>query len=911
MTTRIFGALKGAGTQIREASATKPIQEGPLGFTALVGIFRSGPVGEVVVHGGGLGDYRRVRGGLSQDSEAPLAAEHFYEVGGGAGVLATVRVTDGTEVASSLTLYDRDVELGVLERSPPAKLASAVIVMDAHNGGRWAGRQAVKAGDVGALSGVISGSTIDLGFATLEGKWTGAVLSFPDDDPGVEYAVTGNTAAGVFTVAGEFTAEALAGTSGVYLLELENVHELTGKPEYLALEVADSAEVEPGISLYVHRDGDQVKAWEDLDLNSAGSRYWFDALTAEDADNYELDPTDNFAGDPANGYKRPANYAEIPAPGGVATNVLTLQVVRWALDDSATSSGFDPALDTVNDVTWGSSPRAAVIVLTFTNATDYDVTATFLDGGETADDLPSGTIDVAYSSPNAYLPGWTLVSGGTAPQAGDVVTIYARTLPEGLADRGAWLYVAAGPDDGDTLTRYRVVDNDHESVTLAPSVDLTGEVDAPGAPTMTGTIAGPFNLAGGEEWIYTVGGSGPYTLANTVIGAAVTATALAAELNGLELARAGGAADKLVTFEATTAEKIKITALQDFGAPAILLAGSGTLNAKIGITNAQSATGSTPTRVRLQWRQELAGGYDGIAAITADDYADAWAVGSSPLNALITENTGVIRLAMPGVTDADAQAAAMLYAYEVNGLFYAEIPESETTEAAAIAWHKANLAIGSAQDYHAVPWPSYGQIRSPYGSGLYTAPLSGLILGLTAKRAVAAGGYHDAPAGLDWSLSPYVKAYPAGFPSSLNNEVLNGYGLIEVRKRGPRFYLWGDRIAGDGARGWLHKRLTVSHVGRTLLVNTDALVFKRINAATFADVKRLLIGLFAPWYRLGWFADTNGPDFTDQVLIKVDESNNPAAERALGNLHAAIAFDVVDTSERVIFTIGPTGVSEG
>lgn len=911
MPVRVFGALKGAGTQVRETSPTKPIQEGPLGTTVMVGVFRSGPVGEVVEHTGGLEHYRRVRGGLSQASEAPLCAEHFYEAGNGAGILWTLRITDGTERAASLDLYDRDVELGILERQPAAKLPASVITMDAANGGRWAGRARVKTGQVGTLASVISSNTIDLDFATDVDAWAGATLSFPNDDSGAEYTVTSNDAAGVLTVAGDWTAATLAGTDGTYQLELRNLHELTGKPEYLAIEVADSTEIAAGFSLYVHRDGDQVKAWEHATLDSSGARYWYDAITAETADNWELAPTDNFTGDPSDPYKRPANFAEIPAPDGVAANVLTLQIVRWTRAE-ADASGFDSYLDTVNDVTWGSSPRAATIVVTFTSSTEFDVAATFADGGETAADLPSGTLGTAYAAPNAFLPGFTLRAGSTAPEAGDTITIYARPLPDGLADRGCWLYVAAGPDDGDVLERYRVVDNDHESVTLAPSVDLSGTVIPPGAPALTSSTAGTYNLTGGgQTLIFTVGGSGPYTLTNTLTGSTTTALALAGELNGKETARAGSADARLVIFSVSADGKLQITARQDFGATASLVLGNGTLNAIVGFTNGQTGTGETPTRIRLQWRQEMAGGYDGIAAIEGEDYADAFNLGSSPLNVMITENTGGIRYAIPGITDADAQAAAMIYAYEQNGLFYGEIPDTVTSEAAAIAWHKGNLAIGPAQDYHAVPFPSYGQIKSPYGSGLYTAPLSGLILGLTAKRAVEAGGYQDAPAGTTWTLSPWVKAYPSGVVGPLDNEALNGYGLIEVRARGPKFYLFGDRIPGDGARGWLHKRITMSHIGRILLTNTEALAFKRINRATFADVQRLLRGLFYPWYRRGWFSDAAGPDFTDQVLIKVDDTNNPPEERALGNLHAAISFDVVDTAERVVFTIGPAGVTEG
>jgi phage tail sheath protein FI len=92
-------------------------------------------------------------------------------------------------------------------------------------------------------------------------------------------------------------------------------------------------------------------------------------------------------------------------------------------------------------------------------------------------------------------------------------------------------------------------------------------------------------------------------------------------------------------------------------------------------------------------------------------------------------------------------------------------------------------------------------------------------------------------------------------------------------------------------------------------VNTEALVFRQINAVTFTEVKRQIRALFTSWWLSGWFDDVDGPAFEDQVSIKVDASNNPTTERDLGNLHADIGFQVVATAERVIFQIGPRGVS--
>ena len=915
-TTRIFGAIRGAGVQVREVQPAKPIQEGPIGSTVVVGMFRSGPVGEVIDVDTGLPMFRRVFGGITMDSEAPLGCEHFYAMSGGHGRLYVQRITDGSEVAADLTLYDRKVDTSVCERREARRLPTGVIGLVAHNGGAWGGRRAVKTGDLGTLSGDITGTgVIDLSFSTLADKWKGATLTFPNDDSGAEFTVVSNTAAGVFTISGDFTAAVYAGTDGRFQLELVNTDDLTDGPVYLAIEVKDDPANGDKFSLVAWRDGSAVKSWESVGLASGGDAYWKAAID-DDPDNYEVgECTDNFTGDPTDDLARPANFAEIPAPDGVAANVVTFQVVRWTVTGTGT-----PYLDTINDVTWGSDPRGATLVLTFTAATTFTVACTY-DDGEAADDLPGGTLGTAWASPNAYLPGFTARAGTVAAIAGTVLTIYVRPLPADLSSKGAYLYPAAASSEGDTNVRYRVVDNDHDSVTLLPSVDVSSEISAPTAPSMTGSLAGTFDLSGaGLTFIYSVGlaGSldGPYTLTETLAGAATTATATAAELNALELARAGSAAAKLVEFSVSATDHLVVTALQDFGDAATLTLGAGTLNTILGFTTSQSATGAAGTICRLQWRQELGGGYDGISGVDSDDYVDAWDTSNAgPLYRLLERNTGVLRAIMPGVTDAAAQGAMLTWAYTTNGVAFLEIPDTVVTASAAIAWHKANIAdedvqpVSEALDYGPTYWPTYGKISSPYGAGYYTTSMLGAIMGLTARKAGEAEGYHLAPAGDSFLLSPLFKDLTTG-DEVIDNELVNAYGLIEVRKRGAKIKLWGDRIPGNGWTPFLHKRLSMSHIGRTLLTNTTSLVFSAISTATFAKVKALLRGLFGPWFRRGWFSDADGPAFEDAVSIKVDASNNPKAERELGNLHADCAFEIVDTGERVIFQIGPKGVSE-
>jgi len=910
---RSFGVRFGAGARVEEVPPATPIQAGPFGTTLLVGILDSGPVGVVRQLEAGRPEYRRIYGSLVPDSEAPLAAEQFYDFSAGHGTLWVQRITDGTEEVAGLGLYDRNVYTSVCERRPSGKLPTKVAGLPAHNGGGWAGRASVRDGQVSLGAAITAADTINLAFATEVDRWKGAILTLPEDDPGVEYVIAGNTDAGVFTIVGTFNDAALGGSDGRYELELTNTRDLDGTPRHLAVEVRDSPSGSALFSLATYRDGGSVKSYEDLSLDSSGTAYWQTAIAGDvDVDNFELGaPTDNLVGSPAEALNRPANHAEIAAPGGVGTNTLTLQVVRWALGDGNTG---DPYVDTVNDMTWGDDPRECRIVLTFNGGGNYTVAVTFADG-ESAGTMPGGTVGNPYPQRYSHVPGWTVRAGATPTVGGDTLTLYVRPLPQDLADKGGRLYIAAAPSEGDVNTWYRITDNDHDTISLLPSVDLSSLVDEASAPSLTFN-PGPYNLTGGgQTLIYSVGKvgdvDGPYTLTNTLTGAAETASDVADELNSLELARVSAVATaKLVEFGVSSdGSRVTMTARQDFGADATIVIGAGTINSIVGI-GGMSPIGQAGQIVRLQWRQELGHGYDGSADVDDDDYVTAWDTSSDgALFPMLEANTGLVRAMMPGVTSATPQQAMMAWAYETNGLAYVELPDSQTTESGALAWYDANLATGDQQRYAPVHFPSYGDIDSPYGSGLYTASLVPMILGLTARKAGEANGYHLAPAGDSYTLSPTVKALPTG-DRVLDNELLNRRGFIEVRKRAAVVKLWGGRIPTQDGPIFLHQRATLSHVGRVLLTQTTGLMFLPTNEISYAKIRRALSDLFRPWWQTGWFDDSGGPAFEDAVAIKVDATNNPKSQRDLGNIVADIGADVVGTGERVIFRLGARGVSE-
>lgn len=914
MITRVFGAVAGPGVQVREIQPGRPILDGPLGSTVLVGMFRSGPVDEVV-ECEGFDHYRRVFGGISQSSEAPLAAEDFFGAARGAGTLYVVRVSDDDEVQAQVKLFTRNASKSIQEITP-ATLAELAYTVKAKNGGRWGGRRERKSGDVGTVSGAITGTgTIDLGLTAIKDEWVGATLKFPSDSASASYTVVGNTAAGVFTISGDFDAATKAGTDGRWVLELDNVHELTGDREALALVVKDGGSDAKLFNVEAYRDGSAVKAWDDIGLDSAGDAYWINAINDDDRQ-WELTVSQSLTGDVNAHLNRPANFAEIPAPSGVSSdgNTITFQTVRW----TRTSAGAgNPYVDTVNDFSAPSSPIPLKITLTWTSGTTATVAAENLHTGEAHLNLPSLTLGTAYASQNQWLPGLTVSDGGSAPTAGDTLVLYYRPLPANLERKGGLFYPAAAPSEGDVRSSYAIRSNTSSRITLSVGVDVSSECTAPGAPTQTGSIAGTYDLSTGTNTFkYQVEGRTEVTLTSTLSGAAETTTALAADLNAQELARVSAvAANKVVEFTVSTDDKLVVTCLQDFGDVDFTVTDGG-LNARLGFTDDTIVQGATPTIGRIEWSQELEGGVDGFASIADADYVQAFGLATSdPLAELDELNTGLIKAAIPGVTSATVQAAAMLWAYTKNALFYSEIPSGKITASDAIAWHASNLAVGrdAGQDYHRALWPTYGKRSNPYGRGLYTGPITGFVLGMEARKASEAKGHHLAPAGVDYRIDSVFSDLTTG-RRKLDGEAITKYGLCEVRRRhdrrGNRIFVFGDRIPGDGRRPFFHVRATIQHVGRILLTNTEHLVFQPLRGETFFRARKDLRNLFTPWFLAGWFDDSDGAAFEDQVEIKVDETNNPPAERALGNLNVGLAFLPVGTSERVVYSLGSKGLSE-
>ena len=898
---RYFGAREGAGAAVIMRGAGARINPGEYGTTVLVNAFRSGPLDELVRLDGGEDQFRSIYGRPSPLIAGAFAAEDFYRMSDGAGTLHVLRIAADDALAASRPVYSREAYRSILSRSPhrPAYLAGTV---QAHNVGRWGGRTA----RLGATSLTWTTSTradVDVGMTLVENQWIGAVFRQIDSTTGLvfETTVAGNDEAG-FDLVGPAPSGITGGGGGYWYVDLDDQdRDLQARERLTVSFVDDTDDLGDLFGVRVNRDGAAALNADGLSVDPATIRW--DSQLANWPGNYAIAvDREDYEGDASLPAALPADFAELVKAVSGAT--ITFQTVRWTRTSPGSGNAY---LET--DLDWTEAavrPKCRLrFTLTFSSATAYNVTME-ADGMPTIA-LGAGSTGTQFNSAaHPLLPRWTVRAGTSAMSSGDVIVIDWRPVPELDAGIG-YLYPAATADDGDPLTRYRISSTTTTTVTVLGTTDLSSVVDVPTAPTHTGATAGPFVLAGSDTFIYTLPGRAAITLTSTLGAGSETTTALVAELNALELARAGSAAAKLVLFEVATGDKVKVTGLRDFGADATLVIGAGTLNSLIGLTTSASDAGTNGSVARLEMNLPLLGGTDGSYVATAD-VLPAFQDGSL-LDDLDDQPVGLVRVMCPAFSATTTIGTAMAqWAYEHNAQVFVDVPYTVVTEADAIAWVRANLPTDDRAQHLATYWPSAGYhvptLPAMQADTVLTY-MGGAILGICARVARDAQGYHVAPAGDGARLD---RLYTSLTVDRVKPEILGKFGVNPVVIRNGEIRVMGARVPALG-RPFLHVRATRMHIARTLLNGTGVLLFKAINDATLAEARNAVRTLFEVWHAAGWFDDSEGPGFADQVSIKADRSNNPTTERELGNLHVDIEYAVVGTAERVISKVGPKGLS--
>ena len=465
MAQRRYGPTRGAGVTIIELEGEKGIEPGALGWCGYAGAMEKGPVGELIL-APNKSTFVKKCGGIIDDSLLPDAALDYYSLANGAGGLALVRVTDGNEEKAEMPLYARY-----------DSLLTQMGTLRAKNGGRWGGKERhYTAADVD-MDTDLSNTTLDTGLTMAVDEWKGGILEI-EDIPNTTYEITGNDAAGVITVAADSTMkdtyDGLSGTSERYYLSLTNADKA------VSIMIGDGEEkpdTEFSISVYV--DGAFVKKYGNLSTNPSDSRYWVSLINNDDG-NDEIEAVDLWTG-AHTAAVRPANKYGIIDTAGITDTVLTSIIHDFTVTVSPTSANPAMTLGTTDDDMLAQKITVTVLAGALTG------TAVSEEYGA----LGTVTFGTPFVPDHKWAPPFTITNGGTVLAENDVMVInYKPFVADSLI--GGYLY----PDKVNAkTTRYRIVDNDHKTITVADGSDMTS-VAAAADEYM---VVAPLEMSGGED----------------------------------------------------------------------------------------------------------------------------------------------------------------------------------------------------------------------------------------------------------------------------------------------------------------------------------------------------------------------------------------------------------------------------
>ncbi|NNL18786.1 MAG: hypothetical protein HKP37_08620, partial [Boseongicola sp.] len=388
----------------------------------------------------------------------------YYDNAAGAGAVHLVRVTDGNEVQAEATLYARY-----------ESLLTAMGTLKAKNGGRWGGKKSYHTGDVSSSSD-ITDTTLDTGLSTFTtDQWKGGYIEL-EDVPNVQFPIIGNDNTGVISLAADQTMktqyDALSGSSLRYYLVLEN----EGKEVTFTIgDGEDSPTTEFSLEVFV--DGETVKKYGNLNTDPTSGKYWVDVIN-EDTGNDEIEAVDLWTG-AHTAAVRPANhYGVIDA--GLTDTVLTAIIHDFTITLSPGGADATFALGTTTD-----EMEPQKITVTMTGVGAFDAVSDIFG------DLGSGSTDALFTPNNKWTPPFTITEGGTALASGDVMSInYKPFQPDALI--GGRVY----PDKVNAKNvNYRIVDNDHKTITAADGSDMTTD----GAAADSFMVVAPTPLVGGVD----------------------------------------------------------------------------------------------------------------------------------------------------------------------------------------------------------------------------------------------------------------------------------------------------------------------------------------------------------------------------------------------------------------------------
>lgn len=921
---RTYGVSGAAGVRVEEREPISAIIPGAFGNVVFAGKTERGTPGELIPITGPtttaplIGD--RIDGSIVRD-----AFDSFWQESGGAGKGYAVRVTDGTEVAGSLTLYSRGAGYGfhapLSQKDGQSQVPIPVMTLTAKNGGRWAGRERIYRASI-TVSGNVTATTVDLGAVFLKDEWKGGYVLLDGSHATAgskQYEILSNTAAGVVTVKSDSTmltdlsdGASLPSTVVVTLI-LPVATTSAGQVKGLAAKLTDGGSDPTGtFGLELYLDGQRVWAATDLSMDSENARYAIDVINQDDSNTWVTATSELAGGLTITSDIRPTNfYSTVRAVTSTKVTVNTVMVGH--VDDSnVVMVGYDHH----TAITSGQKTyRPCKITFTWVDASNkYTVALEDLTqpgvGITPLTDFAVGSgaqYNKTYSDTTVpYIPKIT-IDHNDSPADESTFSVYL--IPPSSRMVGGYVF----PDmKNERYASFRVKSVDHNSVTVA-SGDPSAVATAPTTATVTGTATGPFDTSSLTNLRFIVNGRDTVDVTLTS-GGTTAASQVATDINDAFDAVFGAG---VVNPASVSSDKIVLTAPAgwsgggpdssiEIGTPA-----SADANSVIGFTAGNKYYGTAGTEVKVEYLQGLADGYDGDEP-DVQDYIDVFDADSSPLNS-IPLTDGNVWVAMPGITQrlsasdsATAQQEAVAYCETKPFMFWVEVPTTKNSDSTILGF--LNDDVGRS-DFEMTYVPSLVNIIDPDApSRLKEVSSLAMVIGANARMAADNEGYHVPAAGNGVKLTS-IRSFPSSYDGvTLNEEILYPAGVNVLRARNATFVPWGVRTVFENtAFRQATVRSQLNHYIRIVRAALDDYVFKLNDETTWAQARSVMTA-----YLLGELAKRalKGPKPDDAFSVKMDSENNPPAAVEAGDARMDLAIRFNRVIERFIVGIGEKTTTE-
>lgn len=495
MADRIFGPIRGAGTQVREKEAERNIVPGVLGSTVFMGVFERGKEDDITIipskrallrKMGGLLDSADFSAASYASLEAPLAAEHYWQHSDGAGFMVCFRAcpkgndatNDDRVTKASLDVFSRSDALGAVHR---------IATITAHNGGRWAGQRKQF---LGRISGV---PVVDFPLDNQIQMTGTPAKTFKRDEykngtvhvHGITtktYKIVSHTSDGLFTLQPDVDLPADWAAAGPPATDYNvtiyrDDYNYRGDEKYLAVEFTDGG-LDPttyfGIKAYV--DGVVFLNYENLSMDTRSPYYWVNVVNNDpNNDLFTIAEVSPFVIDRTLASSRPGNRCGLS--DALTTSVLTIadpfvvsnSSAAWVPAITWTSWGtlVEPMYVCI-EVTTGTVQGPIVYTLTLNCNADgtYSTGERSYTGCDMAVAVPgAGCLPVVVSDP--YFGSITVDVGAGAAVVGDKIVIALRPLPVNGLVGGK-----VNPNT-DVNREFSIVSNTRTTITVSSIYDLT------------------------------------------------------------------------------------------------------------------------------------------------------------------------------------------------------------------------------------------------------------------------------------------------------------------------------------------------------------------------------------------------------------------------------------------------------